>query len=69
MGVGVLVARVGAITGPLIGQAMLKAGMEPGIVLGAAAIPAAIGALICLGVPAALRVRPTMETEASPSVS
>ncbi|MFC4256774.1 MFS transporter [Altererythrobacter xixiisoli] len=57
MGMGVLVARVGAIAGPLIGQAMLKAGVEPGLILGIAALPAVIGMVICLGVPAALRVR------------
>jgi len=57
VGMGVLVARVGAISGPLIGTAMLNAGVEPRLFLAAAALPAGIAALICLGIPAALRVR------------
>lgn len=57
MGMGVFVARVGAVAGPLIGQAMLKAGVAPGLILGIAALPAAAGALVCLGVPAALSIR------------
>jgi len=56
MGMGVLVARVGAIAGPLIGQAMLGAGASPQAILGAAALPAALAALVCLGVGAALKV-------------
>lgn len=63
MGMGVFVARVGAITGPLIGQAMLKAGVAPGLILGIAALPAAAGALVCLGVPAALDVRRRRQAE------
>jgi AAHS family 4-hydroxybenzoate transporter-like MFS transporter len=57
VGMGVLVARVGAISGPLVGTAMLSAGTEPRLFLGAAAIPAALAALICLALPAALAVK------------
>ena len=57
IGLGVLVARVGAIVAPLIGGAMLKAGATPGQFLLAAGIPAALCALVCLGLPAALTVR------------
>jgi AAHS family 4-hydroxybenzoate transporter-like MFS transporter len=56
-GMGVLVARVGAISGPLIGTAMLSAGVEPRLFLATAALPAAIAALICLALPAALAVK------------
>ena len=59
---GVLVARVGAISGPLIGQAMLTAEVTPRMFLAAAAVPAAIAALICLALPAALAVRGREET-------
>ena len=57
IGLGVLVARVGAIVAPLIGGAMLKAGATPGQFLLAAAVPGALCALVCLGLPAALKVR------------
>jgi AAHS family 4-hydroxybenzoate transporter-like MFS transporter len=57
IGLGVLVARVGAIVAPLIGGAMLKAGATPGQFLLAAAVPGALCALVCLGLPAALAVR------------
>jgi AAHS family 4-hydroxybenzoate transporter-like MFS transporter len=57
VGMGVLVARVGAISGPLIGTAMLSAGVEPRLFLATAALPAAIAALICLALPAALAVK------------
>lgn len=61
VGMGVLVARVGAISGPLIGTAMLDAGVAPRLFLAAAALPAGIAALICLGIPAALAVRRRQE--------
>jgi AAHS family 4-hydroxybenzoate transporter-like MFS transporter len=64
VGMGVLVARVGAISGPLIGTAMLSAGVEPRLFLATAALPAAIAALICLALPAALAVRPREEATA-----
>jgi AAHS family 4-hydroxybenzoate transporter-like MFS transporter len=61
IGMGVLIARVGAIAAPLIGGEMLKAGATPGHVLLAAAVPAAICALVCLALPAALAVRKRIE--------
>lgn len=57
IGVGVLVARVGAIVAPLIGGAMLQAGASAGQVLLAAAVPAAVCAVVFLALPAALAVR------------
>jgi hypothetical protein len=57
IGMGVLVARVGAIVAPLIGGTLLKAGAGPATFLFAAAIPGALCALVCLGLPRALRVR------------
>lgn len=65
MGMGVFVARIGAIAGPLIGQAMLSAGAPPQAILGIAALPAAIAALVCLAVPAALKVRGRAEAAAA----
>ncbi len=64
VGMGVLVARVGAISGPLIGTAMLDAGVSPQMFLASAALPAALAALICLGIPAALAVRRREEATA-----
>ena len=61
VGMGVLVARVGAISGPLVGTAMLSAGVAPQLFLMAAALPAAFAALICLALPAALAVRKRIE--------
>jgi AAHS family 4-hydroxybenzoate transporter-like MFS transporter len=67
MGLGVLIGRVGAIGAPLVGGMMLGAGVSPSVFLGAAALPALLAALICLGLPAALAVRrreePRVETE------
>ena len=57
IGVGVLVARIGAMSGPLLGPAMLNAGVAPRLFFAAAAGPAVICALVCLAVPLALRVR------------
>ncbi len=64
VGMGVLVARLGAIAGPLVGQAMLTAHVAPGTFLGSAALPAAIAAIICLALPAALAVRKRTEAVA-----
>ena len=61
LGMGVLVARVGAIGGPLIGQYLLSQGAEPRIFLLAAAGPAILCAVVCLALPAALRVRVRQE--------
>ncbi len=63
VGMGVLVARIGAISGPLIGTAMLSAGVAPRVFLASAALPAGIAALICLGIPAALAVRRRQEAQ------
>ncbi len=57
VGMGILVARIGAILGPPLGQVMLGANVAPRLFLAAAAGPAAICALVCLAVPMALRVR------------
>src|SRR5690606_20527658 len=57
VGMGVPVARVGAISGPLIGTATRAAGVVPRPLLASAALPAALAALICRGIPAALAVR------------
>jgi AAHS family 4-hydroxybenzoate transporter-like MFS transporter len=57
VGVGVLVARIGAMSGPLLGQVMLNAGVAPGLFFAAAAGPAIICVLVCLAVSMALRVR------------
>jgi AAHS family 4-hydroxybenzoate transporter-like MFS transporter len=57
IGLGVLVARVGAIVAPLIGGALLQAGAGPATFLFAAAIPGALCALVCVALPKALKVR------------
>ncbi|MGZ3171803.1 MAG: MFS transporter [Croceibacterium sp.] len=57
VGMGVLVARIGAILGPPLGQLMLSANVTPRLFLAAAAGPAALCALVCLAVPMALAVR------------
>jgi AAHS family 4-hydroxybenzoate transporter-like MFS transporter len=65
IGVGVLVARIGAMAGPLLGQAMLNAGVAPRLFFAAAAGPAIICALVCLAVPMALAVRRKFDAEAT----
>jgi hypothetical protein len=57
VGMGVLIGRIGAFAGPLIGQSMLTGGVAPGTFLAAAALPAAIAAAICFAIPVALTVR------------
>lgn len=64
LGMGVLVARAGAIAGPMIGQYLLSVGAEPRQFLLAAAGPAILCALVCLALPAALRVKPRAEPTA-----
>ncbi len=59
IGMGVLIARVGAIAGPMIGQHMLGIGVAPAHFMMAAALPAALCALICLALPRAMAVRKT----------
>jgi AAHS family 4-hydroxybenzoate transporter-like MFS transporter len=65
IGMGVLVARIGAMSGPLLGQAMLNAGVAPGLFFAAAAGPAIICALVCLVVPMALAVRRDFDANAA----
>ena len=57
IGMGVLLARVGAIAGPPLGQLMLRAEVSPQMFFAAAALPAALCALAALAVPLALSVR------------
>lgn len=57
IGLGVMVARIGAFAGPLVGQAILDAEAGPNAFFFAAALPAAVCALVALGVPAALKVK------------
>jgi len=65
IGTGVLIGRIGAFAGPLLGEAMLKAQVSPQTFLAAAAVPAFVCALVALAVPAALRVR---QRETQPEV-
>lgn len=60
IGMGVLVSRVGAIAGPMIGQHMLGAGVAPAHFIMVAALPTALCALICLALPRAMAVRERM---------
>ena len=55
VGLGVLVARLGAFAGPPLGQVMLQNEVAPQDFLGVAAIPALACVIIALLVPAALR--------------
>lgn len=57
VGMGVLVARLGAFAGPPLGAAMLAAKVAPQTFLGVAALPALACVIIALAVPAALRAR------------
>lgn len=57
IGMGVMVARLGAFAGPLLGQAILDANAGPKVFFFAAAVPAALCALVALAVPMALAVR------------
>lgn len=65
IGMGVLVARIGAMLGPLLGQAMLNLHVAPNLFLAAAAGPALVCALVGLVVPAALAVRKRTEAAAA----
>jgi AAHS family 4-hydroxybenzoate transporter-like MFS transporter len=67
VGMGVLVARIGAIFGPPLGQAMLSHGIAPNLFLAAAAGPAALCALVSLAVPIALAVRKRQEPVPAPA--
>ena len=57
IGMGVLVARIGAIAGPPVGELTLRAGLSPQAYFAGAAIPAALCAIAALAVPLALAVR------------
>ena len=63
VGMGVLMARLGAFAGPPLGGAMLAANVAPQTFLGVAALPALACVLIALLVPAALRARGRVEEE------
>lgn len=67
VGMGVLVARLGAFAGPPLGAAMLAAEVAPQTFLGVAALPALACVLVALAVPAALAVRRHEEETASAS--
>lgn len=57
IGMGVLVARIGAIAGPPVGGLMIGAGVSPGASFAFAALPAALCAIAALAIPVALAVR------------
>lgn len=65
IGMGVMVARLGAFAGPLIGQAVLDAQAGPQAFFFVAAVPAAICALVAFLVPLGLRVK-ERESSAQP---
>jgi AAHS family 4-hydroxybenzoate transporter-like MFS transporter len=64
IGMGILLARLGAISGPPLGQAMLNANVPPQTFLAVASIPAALCALVALAIPLALAVRRREEAKA-----
>jgi len=67
MGLGVAIARIGAIGGPFIGAALINNGISPAGYFAVVAIPALICAGICLAVPAALRARQRAEASEQPA--
>lgn len=69
VGMGVLVARIGAILGPPLGQILLSHDVAPRLILAAAAGPAALCALVSLAVPLALTVRRGEAAEAVQSAA
>ena len=64
IGMGVMVARLGAFAGPLVGQWILDANAGPRTFFIAAAVPAVLCALVALAVPNALAVRRREESSA-----
>jgi AAHS family 4-hydroxybenzoate transporter-like MFS transporter len=64
IGMGVLVARIGAFLGPMLGQVILSADAGPHVFFFAAAIPAALCALVSLALPVALAVKKRQEEAA-----
>ena len=69
IGMGVMVARLGAFAGPLIGQAVLDAEAGPQAFFLIAAIPAAICALAALLVPWGLKVKAREEKGKTPAMA
>lgn len=63
VGMGVLVARIGAITGPVIGELLISGKFSASTFFAAAAVPTAACALVALVVSKALRVRKEIEAE------
>lgn len=61
IGMGVLIARLGAIAGPLAGGAIYASGAAPGLFFIALFAPAGLCVLICLALPAALSVKRRLE--------
>lgn len=57
IGLGVMVARLGAFAGPLVGQAIINADAGPNTFFFAAFVPAALCAAMALMVPMALKVK------------
>jgi AAHS family 4-hydroxybenzoate transporter-like MFS transporter len=64
IGMGVMVARLGAFAGPLVGQAIVDANAGPQAFFLAAAIPAALCVLVAFFVPLALRAKQREEATA-----
>lgn len=65
IGMGVLVARIGAIAGPPVGGLMLDAGVSPQAYFAFAAVPAVLCAIAALAVPLALAVRARQDRTAA----
>lgn len=65
VGLGILVARLGAIVGPPVGETMLGSGLSPQAFLAGGAIPAILCAAACFLLPAALKVRVREERAAA----
>ena len=65
VGMGVLVARLGAFAGPPLGGAMIAAGVPASTFLSVAALPALVCAVIALLVTAALAVRARQEASSN----
>ena len=69
VGMGVLVARLGAFAGPPLGAAMIAAQVPAQTFLGVAALPALACVVMALLVPAALKVRGRVERSGAGEVS
>lgn len=63
VGMGVLLARIGAITGPVIGEALISGKFSASTFFATAAIPTAACAILALAVTRALRVRKEVEAQ------